>query len=110
MTAAVDVNAFVGAYPFRDVPHPDPDVLVRVLDREEIGEAWVGQSAVGVASRSDARQRRPGPTPGAARETLTRRTNHSPRLAQLARHVSETPRERRTGDSGVPDALGTRGR
>ncbi len=38
----VDVNAFVGAYPFRYVPHPDPDVLVRVLEREGTRSAWVG--------------------------------------------------------------------
>ena len=41
MSATVDVNAFVGAYPFRSVPHPDPDALVRVMDRESIGTAWV---------------------------------------------------------------------
>lgn len=38
----VDVNALIGPYPFRHVPHPDPDVLVRVLDREGIDAAWVG--------------------------------------------------------------------
>src|SRR5439155_7345756 len=37
-----DINALVGPYPFRYIPHPDPDALVRVLDREEIDEAWVG--------------------------------------------------------------------
>jgi len=37
-----DVNALIGPYPFRYVPHPDPDVLVRVLDREGIDDAWVG--------------------------------------------------------------------
>ena len=37
-----DVNTLIGPYPFRHVPHPDPDVLVRVLDREGIGQAWVG--------------------------------------------------------------------
>jgi hypothetical protein len=37
-----DVNTLIGPYPFRHVPHPDADVLVRVLDREEIAEAWVG--------------------------------------------------------------------
>ena len=31
----IDVNALIGAYPFRPVPHPDPEMLVRVLDREE---------------------------------------------------------------------------
>jgi hypothetical protein len=39
---AVDVNTLIGPYPFRYVPHPDPDVLVRVLDREAIDQAWVG--------------------------------------------------------------------
>ena len=38
----VDVHTFVGGYPFRAVPHPEPDVLARVLEREEIDGAWVG--------------------------------------------------------------------
>lgn len=38
----IDVTAWIGGYPFRDVPHPTPDVLVRVLDREGFGGAWVG--------------------------------------------------------------------
>lgn len=38
----IDVNAFIGPYPFRAVPHPEPEVLVRVLDREKIDRAWVG--------------------------------------------------------------------
>jgi hypothetical protein len=38
----LDVNAFIGPYPFRFVPHPDPEVLVRVLDREALSGAWVG--------------------------------------------------------------------
>jgi len=38
----IDVNTFIGAYPFRHLPHPDPDVLVRVLDRDGIEAAWVG--------------------------------------------------------------------
>lgn len=38
----LDVNTFVGSYPFRHVPHPDPDALVRVLEREGIARAWVG--------------------------------------------------------------------
>jgi hypothetical protein len=38
----IDVSTFVGSYPFRHVPHPDPDALLRVLDREGIDEAWVG--------------------------------------------------------------------
>lgn len=38
----VDVNTFIGGYPFRHLPHPDPDVLVRVIEREGLEEAWVG--------------------------------------------------------------------
>jgi hypothetical protein len=38
----LDVNALIGAYPFRFVPHPDPEALVRVMDREQIERAWVG--------------------------------------------------------------------
>jgi predicted TIM-barrel fold metal-dependent hydrolase len=42
VTQPVDVNTLIGGFPFRHVPHPDPDVLVRVLDRELIDAAWVG--------------------------------------------------------------------
>ena len=42
MSGNVDVNAYIGEYPFRATPHPDPDALVRVMDREQIAEAWVG--------------------------------------------------------------------
>lgn len=38
----IDVNCLIGPYPFRYVPHPDPDALVRVLEREHIDGAWVG--------------------------------------------------------------------
>lgn len=38
----IDVNALIGPYPFRFLPHPDPEVLVRVLERERIAAAWVG--------------------------------------------------------------------
>ncbi|MEX2177981.1 MAG: hypothetical protein WD801_04675 [Gemmatimonadaceae bacterium] len=38
----IDVNALIGPYPFRFVPHPDPEVLERVLDREGLHGAWVG--------------------------------------------------------------------
>ena len=38
----LDVNTFIGSYPFRHVPHPDPAVLVRVLDREGVSGAWTG--------------------------------------------------------------------
>lgn len=39
---ALDASAWIGTYPFRHVPHPDPDALLRVMDRESIGRAWVG--------------------------------------------------------------------
>ena len=38
----IDVAAYIGPYPFRHLPHPDPDVLVRVLEREGLAGAWVG--------------------------------------------------------------------
>jgi predicted TIM-barrel fold metal-dependent hydrolase len=38
----IDVNALIGPYPYRAVPHPEPEILVRVLDREKIERAWVG--------------------------------------------------------------------
>lgn len=38
----IDVHTWIGPYPFRDVPHPDPEVLVRVLEREGLQGAWVG--------------------------------------------------------------------
>ena len=40
--AVIDINACIGQYPYRHVPHPDPDVLVRVLAREGLSGAWVG--------------------------------------------------------------------
>lgn len=42
VSANVDVAALIGPYPFRDIPHSEPEVLIRVLDREEIAHAWVG--------------------------------------------------------------------
>ena len=38
----VDVNAYVGGHPFRHVPHPEPEILARVLAREGVASAWVG--------------------------------------------------------------------
>jgi hypothetical protein len=38
----IDVHTWIGPYPFRDVPHPEPETLVRVLEREGVKGAWVG--------------------------------------------------------------------
>lgn len=38
----IDVNALIGPYPWRFVPHPEPEVLERVLEREGLSGAWVG--------------------------------------------------------------------
>ena len=38
----IDCAAYVGGYPFRHLPHPDAEVLVRVLRREGLTGAWVG--------------------------------------------------------------------
>jgi len=37
----VDVDAFLGAYPFRRVPATSPGALLRAMDRVEVDEAWV---------------------------------------------------------------------
>jgi uncharacterized protein len=38
----IDTNVFIGSYPFRHLPHPDPEVLIRVIEREGVQRAWVG--------------------------------------------------------------------
>lgn len=38
----IDVTCWIGGYPFRHVPHPDPQTLVRVLEREGFAGGWVG--------------------------------------------------------------------
>src|SRR5690349_1589037 len=37
----LDVHAYIGQFPFRHLPHPDPEILVKVLAREQIARAWV---------------------------------------------------------------------
>jgi hypothetical protein len=37
----LDVHAYIGQFPFRHLPHPDPEILVKVLGREGITRAWV---------------------------------------------------------------------
>jgi len=41
----IDVSAYVGSYPFRDVPGGSGDALVRAMDRAGIDEAWVSHLA-----------------------------------------------------------------
>lgn len=38
----IDCAAWIGPYPFRELPHPEPATLVRVLEREQLSGAWVG--------------------------------------------------------------------
>lgn len=38
----IDTHAYIGPYPFRHLPHPEPGVLVTVLEREGLDGAWVG--------------------------------------------------------------------
>jgi len=38
----IDCNALIGPYPYRYVPHPEPEALMRVLEREGLSGAWVG--------------------------------------------------------------------
>ena len=37
----IDVNAFVGAYPYRRVPGTSPDALLRAMDRVKVDQSWV---------------------------------------------------------------------
>ncbi len=41
MTPRIDVNAFLGAYPWRKVPGTSPEMLTNALDRVAIDTAWV---------------------------------------------------------------------
>ena len=65
----IDVHAYIGAYPFRHIPHPEPDVLVRVLEREGLAGAWV-------ASLPAAFHRDPAP----ANDSLYEELDSSPML------------------------------
>ena len=38
----LDFNALIGPFPYRQVPHPEPAVLDRVLGRDGLKSAWVG--------------------------------------------------------------------
>ena len=38
----IDCAAYIGPYPYRHLPHPEPEVLLRVLAREGLSGAWVG--------------------------------------------------------------------
>ena len=48
----IDCNALIGPYPYRYLPHPDPEVLVRVLEREGLAGAWVGHDDVAGVHRA----------------------------------------------------------
>lgn len=37
----IDVNSFVGAYPYRKVPGTSPDSLLAAMDRVGVDEAWI---------------------------------------------------------------------
>lgn len=41
MTGRIDVNAFIGEYPFRTVPGGTPDALLGAMDRVGIDTAWI---------------------------------------------------------------------
>ena len=92
----IDVNALIGPYPFRHLPHPDPDVLVRVLDREGITTAWVGH--LPSAFYRD-------PTPG-TRELYARLSPFADRLRAVPTIRPDWPRweqaVREAASSGAP--------
>jgi uncharacterized protein len=65
----VDVNCFVGSYPFRRVSGTSPEALLRAMDRVEIDRAWVSHLP-GVFWRD----------PGAGNDWLYRMTGQHDRL------------------------------
>jgi hypothetical protein len=65
------------------VPHPDPDVLVRVLDREGITSAWVGH------------------LPSASIAIRRRQSRAATRLAPYADRLRAFQRFDRTGRVGI---------
>jgi hypothetical protein len=38
----IDFNALIGPFPYRHLPHPEPAVLDRVIERDGLSGAWVG--------------------------------------------------------------------
>jgi len=38
----IDVNALIGPYPYRYIPHPDAAILDKVIQRDGLDGAWVG--------------------------------------------------------------------
>lgn len=42
MAELVDHNALIGGYPFRRLPEPTPEALLRAMDRLGVARAWVG--------------------------------------------------------------------
>jgi transposase InsO family protein len=49
----VDVNAFLGAYPWRRVPGTSPEALTKALDRVTIDSAWVTQVSRNLTDATD---------------------------------------------------------
>ena len=37
----IDVNVFLGAYPYRRVPGTSPEAVLRAMQRVGVDEAWV---------------------------------------------------------------------
>jgi len=92
----VDVNAWIGPYPYRYVPHPDPEILVRVLEREGVASAWVGH--LPSAFWRD-------PTPGNT-ALLTALAPHAPTLLPVPTIRPDWPRWQRAlrqaAEAGAP--------
>jgi hypothetical protein len=38
----IDFNALIGPFPYRHIPHPEPAILDRVIERDGLSGAWVG--------------------------------------------------------------------
>jgi len=95
----VDVHCYVGAYPFRHVPHPEPAILDRVVSRERLDEAWV-------AHLPSAFWRDPAP---GNEELYAQLAPHAPRLRAVPTIRPDWPRwEVALADARIQDAPAVR--
>ncbi len=77
----VDVAAFIGAYPFRELPDTSPEKLLREMDRVGVDRAWVGHLSSFLQN-----------DPRAGNEKLTRALSRYDRLSVVHTIDPDLPR------------------
>ena len=92
----IDVNAFVGSYPFRRVPGTSPDALLAAMDRVGIDQAWVTHLP-GVFWRDPDRRQRLAARDRPPRAAPPAGAGGASGAGRLARRAGARPR-----DAGAP--------